>query len=60
MITYTFYPNSVTGLATYVTVAAHNYLEAKHKVLKIVYAHTEDKHLEHINETLNQSGGYSS
>lgn len=57
MITYTFYPNSVPGVTTYIEVLAHNYIEAKHKVLKIVYTHTQYKHPDHIIDKMDDTGG---
>jgi hypothetical protein len=41
MITYHFRENSIKGLLVDVTVIAKNYKEAKRKVLKHIYLHTE-------------------
>ncbi len=55
-VKYTFYPNSVTGLNTYVFVNAANYADARDKVLKWVYMQTEAKH--EIDQPETQYGVY--
>lgn len=41
MTTYNFRASSIVGLTVSVTVLAKNYVEAKRKVLKHIYLHTE-------------------